>query len=414
MTSYMYEAQPRPVQGTKTRTTAGKAKYREANDTMVLPRQNIHFDRRVIRGNTYAAQIHPVATLQLNAQSPLLRTTQHAATRLPQAQRQAARRRLLGQQPQPASQPVSGRTHMMVQTDDYLEELADQIFEADSATQTDVVEEVTVPPLYMPAKPLGNDVATSIEEGELFDFELAVEPTLEVIVGKAMEQAVMEVREEEEIRMWKEQRDRLQQERNQIMAEAQRMEAHSRRHHEEKERRLAQERERLAREAEVARKAAARTAARDLLQNLQSGVVERLVEAGHLYDPVRKEVEGIFMPWLVQTSTKQLVQAHQSRQQLDALIQQAVQHVHQEVADKIRMEAEAKAEQERQRLEAIAKAEEEAREKARVEEEERKAAEEAAAREAEEAERREREENGEDEEDEDGEDEEEEDEEDEE
>lgn len=372
----------------------------------ILPRSNIHFDRRVVRGNTYAAQIHPDAALTLQHTLPRTNQTTAAPSHLARAnvpQRQAARRRMLGH-PAAPSEPASTRSHMLVQTDDYLEELADQIFEADSSTQTDVVDEVTVPPLYMAAKPLGSDVATSIDAGELFDFELGVEPTLEVMVGKAMEQAVMEVREEEEIRMWKEQRDRLQRERNQIMAEAQRMEAQSKRHHEEKERRLRQERERLAREAEVARKAAARTAARNLLSNLQSSVVERLTEAGHLYDPVTKEVDGIFMPWLLQTAAGHLAAARDSRAQLDVIIAHAVQSVHLEVEEKKRAEAEAKAAAERARLEAIAKAEEEAAEKVRLEEEARKAAEEQAAREAEEAERREREENGEGEENEEGED----------
>jgi hypothetical protein len=35
--------------------------------------------------------------------------------------------------------------------------------------------------------------------GELFDFDAEVEPLLEVLVGKVLEQALMEVLEEEEI-----------------------------------------------------------------------------------------------------------------------------------------------------------------------------------------------------------------------
>jgi hypothetical protein len=72
---------------------------------------------------------------------------------------------------------------MQVQTEDYLEELVDQIFEQDSTSQTEALEDLPVPPIFMP-KPVGEDKFTEIEDGELFDFEIAVEPVLEVIVGK--------------------------------------------------------------------------------------------------------------------------------------------------------------------------------------------------------------------------------------
>jgi hypothetical protein len=227
----------------------------------------------------------------------------------------------------------------MVQTDDYLEELVDQIFEQDSGTQTEALEELPVPPIFMP-KPIGEDVATSIEEGELFDFELAVEPLLEVIVGKALEQALMEVLEEEELERLQRHREHFEQERNQILAETQRMEAHSLRHHSEKERRLQQERERLAREKEVAKKAAARTAAKSFMANLQGNVVSALQDAGHLYDPVLKQVDGIFMPWLLESVADKLALVQHAREEADQLIASAVADMLAQVAAKKRREEE--------------------------------------------------------------------------
>ena len=49
-------------------------------------------------------------------------------------------------------------------------------------------------------KPLeaGVDVATQIEDSELFDFKLEVEPVLSVLVGKTLEQAHIELCEEDE------------------------------------------------------------------------------------------------------------------------------------------------------------------------------------------------------------------------
>jgi hypothetical protein len=283
------------------------------------------------------------------------------------------------QQSAQQQQQLSGRTHMLVQTDDFLEELVDEVFEADSGTQTDALEDLPVPPIFMP-KPLGEDMGTCIEAGELFDFELAVEPCLEVITGKALEQALMEVLEEEEIRRLKAHRLHFEQERNQIMAETQRMEAHSLRHHKEKERRMQQERERLAAEREVARKSAARTAAKHFLSGLTSNVVASLQSAGHLYDPVTREVEGIFMPWLLQGVHERLQEVTFARAEVDALLTGAVQQLHQIVADKhaadaaekARLEAEAA---EKARLEAEARAAAAAAEAARLEQEAAEAAE---------------------------------------
>lgn len=302
--------------------------------------------------------------------------------------------------------PVNGRTHMMVQTDDYLEELVEQTFEQDSGTQTEALEEAAIAPIFMP-KPIGEDVGTSIDEGELFDFELAVEPLLEVIVGKALEQSLMEVLEEEELERLKRHREHFEQERNQILAETQRMEAQSMRHHAEKERRLQQERERVAREKEVAKKAAARTAAKSFMSNLQGNVVSALEHAGHLYDPVLKQVDGIFMPWLLESVASKLSLVADARSETDQLIATAVQDMLDKVAAKKKREADERAAAEARR---IAEAEEQARlaeEQRRLALEAEAARVEAEAQAAAEALRKEREENGEDDEEEDEEEEEE-------
>jgi hypothetical protein len=72
--------------------------------------------------------------------------------------------------------------------------------EAFAATQTDAFLDRAPSPLYIPQKS-GVDVATQVFEGELFDFDYEVEPILEVIVGKTIEQAMMEVMEEQELDM---------------------------------------------------------------------------------------------------------------------------------------------------------------------------------------------------------------------
>jgi hypothetical protein len=140
---------------------------------------------------------------------------------------------------------MHAHTHTHTQTDVYLEELTDVVPETDNTTQTDAFLERPATPPFVPAKS-GMDATTQIEDGartrgvtclgwrnnpalgachcsthvlpashqhtarhptcphtarlgELFDFDREVEPLLEVLVGKVLEQALAEVLEEEEL-----------------------------------------------------------------------------------------------------------------------------------------------------------------------------------------------------------------------
>ena len=48
-------------------------------------------------------------------------------------------------------------------------------------------------PLFVPATS-GISVATQIENGDLFNFDMEVEPILETLIGKTLDIALMEVR----------------------------------------------------------------------------------------------------------------------------------------------------------------------------------------------------------------------------
>jgi radial spoke head protein 3 len=94
--------------------------------------------------------------------------------------------------------PVVGRSHGGTQTDSYLETLSDKVPEADGTTQTDAFMDRPPTPMFVPAK-IGLDKATQIAAGDLFDFDREVEPILEVLVGKTLEQSLMEVHEDIEL-----------------------------------------------------------------------------------------------------------------------------------------------------------------------------------------------------------------------
>merc|ERR1719160_1743827 len=161
-----------------------------------------------------------------------------------QKQREAQRRRLMraNQTKRRPGTPdaTMGRKHMDIQTDSYLEELTERTVEFEAETQTDFLLDRPPSPLFMPAK-VGVDIETQIEEGELFDFDREVEPVLEVLVGKTLEQSMMEVLEEEELESIRRHQEEFEQLRNAELLEVQRMEAAEQRRAEELARRMQQQ-----------------------------------------------------------------------------------------------------------------------------------------------------------------------------
>ena len=69
---------------------------------------------------------------------------------------------------------------------------------------------------------------------QLFDFDVEVKPILEVLVGKTIEQSLLEVMEEEELSNLRSQQRAFEELRNAELVEQQRLEEQERRHKEEK------------------------------------------------------------------------------------------------------------------------------------------------------------------------------------
>lgn len=281
---------------------------------------NIMYDRRIFRGSTYAA---PVAPSSDNIDPIEFQKQQELKKRLRAKRRADTQRRVL------TPGPVDGRKHIDIQTDQYLEVLDAKIPEAIAATQTDAFLDRAPTPLFVPQKS-GIDAVTQVYEGELFDFEFEVQPLLEVLVGKTIEQALMEVHEEEELKMLRRRQVYFEDKRNVELAEVQRLEDAERRRTEEKERRIA-EQLRLKREKqEMAEKISARAFAQSYLQQLVPSVFDSLTTNGYFYDVVEKEVESVFIPWL-QAEAEREVKAYALACKLaDDLIQSAIRHKHQQ------------------------------------------------------------------------------------
>jgi hypothetical protein len=189
-----------------------------------------------------------------------------------------------------------------MQTDDFLEELTDRPIQVDMESQTLPFADRPPSPLFVRAK-IGQDIETQIYPGDLFDFDLEVEPILEVLVGKTLHVAMLEVLQEEELEAIRIQQEEYEAIRNVEIAEVQRLEAELRRKEEEKKRRIEQEKQRVLERRLLEEKIAARSFSQQYLGQLHISVFAMLEAEGVFYDPVQREVEEIFLQDIVVSLT---------------------------------------------------------------------------------------------------------------
>lgn len=275
--NFSYSAQPHAA------PVKHKPKYRDEAEEAALASQNLMYDSRVVRGNTYGNK-----SLTGGLQKELASTGNRKI-----APRQ--NRRPIGGMRRSSTPPaVDGRSHMNMQTEDFLEELTDRPVEQDAETQTQPFADRPASPLFVRAK-IGFDVSTQIENGDLFNFDMEVQPILEVLVGKTIHVAMLEIMQEEELEAIRIQQEEYETVRNVELAELQRLEAEIKRKALEKERRIAQEKQRLEERRKLEENIAARQFSAQFLGELHINVFDALEEEGHFFDPVKREIEENFM-----------------------------------------------------------------------------------------------------------------------
>ncbi|CDS43438.1 ras gtp binding protein d [Echinococcus multilocularis] len=192
------------------------------------------------------------------------------------------------------SSMLYGRSTKAVDLKKHLEEIDHSVKNDDFWSQTDEFMARPPTPAFVPAK-TGADVATQVESWELFDFNLEVTPVLEVLVGKTVEQALLEVAEEEELQELR-RRQYIQMEiRDADLAEVERLEGRNRRYREEQKRRKAQGIQAAWMRKRTADKIAARCFTKAYLEPLLPNVFEQLAQRGYFYDNVEYEVEVEFL-----------------------------------------------------------------------------------------------------------------------
>lgn len=283
-------------------------KYRDPDETL---NGNLMNDKRVIRGNTYAALVQPPQDMAEV-----------------QKQREAQRRRLHRANQTQKKRPgtpdaIPGRKHMDIQTDSYLEELTERTVEFEAETQTDFLLDRPPSPLFMPAK-IGMDIDTQIEEGDLFDFDVECEPVLEVLVGKTLEQSMMEVLEEEELESLRRHQEEFEKRRNAELQEVQRMEAAEKRRSDELQRRIQQQESQRVQDLSAMRKVVSRAISTQHLLGLKDRVLMHLSDAGIFTDQTQLSVESTFLPELWQFVMDQMHQRSESQALVQDVLKSSV------------------------------------------------------------------------------------------
>lgn len=213
--------------------------------------------------------------------------------------------------------------HIPVSLDAFLVEKEKVVSVVDIETQTDEFAELPPPAPYVPKK-TGIDVGTQVDLDELFDFDLEVGPILDVIVNKTLEQARMEVEEEEELAVIRGERRNYdvmhQAERARIAA----LEEEQKKKQRKKNKRVERERERVSKELMVYRKVGSVQLIKAVLGELRTRVYGDLEASGFFPDMLEEEVKQDFMPWLYDAAAGLAVQQGQARQMADALIETAL------------------------------------------------------------------------------------------
>ncbi|XP_058801518.1 radial spoke head protein 3 homolog B isoform X2 [Phymastichus coffea] len=232
------------------------------------PFGNLMFDRRIARDSIFAVS------------TPLVNGDRYQTSR----QAEARKRQLI----QKRCQVQKTKTTLLFRKPDEIE----------IGSQTDYfLDRPATLPFCQSKK--GIDATTQIEPGDLFDYDVEVQPILEVLVGKTIEQALIEVLEEEEMALLREQQKKFLDLRVSDKAEEERLEEQDRRLRDEKNRRVRQCGKALKTRQETEERIAAAVLLTGYIAELLPTVLEGLKISGFLLDEIKADVKEDFMQWLM-------------------------------------------------------------------------------------------------------------------
>lgn len=174
---------------------------------------------------------------------------------------------------------------------DYLEELMDKPIEVDD--EVDLV--FTAKPTsakFVKAK-ANVDSATQIEKTDFFEFDVEVEPFLEVLVGKTLHLSVIELKEEFELETIRKQQEEFEAIRNMELVELHRLEVEHKRKAAERERREKQESSIKEQQVKKKDNTIARQVANSIIAVIDERLFDSLERRGNFENKIEKEIREV-------------------------------------------------------------------------------------------------------------------------
>ncbi|CAE7033991.1 Rsph3a [Symbiodinium sp. CCMP2592] len=269
----------------------------------------ISWDKRVHRGNTYSMYTQ-------NAIKEAIEAAQQSQVSPKVAKKRRPKEKSIFDMPLPEHErvPVDLTKHLIASE----EPLQVEVVEC----QTDEFLPEPPPEQYQPQR-TGIDASTQVEDGELFDFDAEVEPILDVLVMKTLEQSVMEVEEEHELSTMTSFKGAWYERQKSMMAAWQeQVEEEWVRWH-QKEAVMAAQRAQKEREARVLLKIQAVNAAKGHLANLVPNAVEDLKEVA-FPDSRGLAIQRNFMQGLFQQVQQEVSAIKRAQQEVDEIVAHGV------------------------------------------------------------------------------------------
>lgn len=175
--------------------------------------------------------------------------------------------------------PVIGREHISIMTDPVKTLIHPKPQTLEKKIETEDYIDRPVTPLFYPQE-RGENKSTQVEDGDLFHFDDEVEPILEMLTTKILEQSRMEVIEEDEIKKMKLKQRSFEEIRNRELMEVQKLEKEEIRRKEEISRRINQQKEMHLNTNTIQKKLYSRVFAKDYTSKLKNMALTDIIKAG--------------------------------------------------------------------------------------------------------------------------------------
>lgn len=197
--------------------------------------------------------------------------------------------------------PPKGRENLGINTSPVASTIRPKALTFEMGVQIDLYIDRPQTPLFWPQK-TGIDQQTQIEDGDLFHFDEEVEPILNVLLSKTLEQSRMEVLEEEEIKTMKKKQREFEEIRNKELTEVMKLEQKEIRLMEEKNRRVVQEKQKKVNAIINQKKLFSRQFAKDYMSKLKVNTIRQCEERRVFRNPMQNQYQNNLLSFIYKNS----------------------------------------------------------------------------------------------------------------